>query len=148
MAYASIQDMIDRFGQVEMIRLTTPADQDMDTVQAYPVLRALEVASAKIDGYLRRRYAVPLELVPAEVQDAACRLARYDLSTGDNREASERATQDRKDTIAWLTQIAKGEVLLPLSEVAPGDESFAQVRTRRPMFGGEFGASTFPNDLP
>ncbi|MGH3265735.1 MAG: gp436 family protein, partial [Trebonia sp.] len=135
MAYAGIADMVERYGQVEMIRLTTPAEQDMDTVQPEPVLRALEEASALIDGYLRRRYQVPLELVPAEVRRACCILARFDLATGDNREASERAVQDRKDTMAWLTQISRGDVLLPLAEVKPGDESYAQVQTRRGAYG-------------
>ena len=59
MAYADIPDMIERFGEVEMIRLTTPADQDMDTVQPATVLRALEESSSIIDGYLRRRYTPP-----------------------------------------------------------------------------------------
>jgi phage gp36-like protein len=149
MAYAGVQDMIDRFGQVEMIRLTTPADQDMDTVQTDPVERALEDASALIDGYLRRRYQVPLDLVPAEIRRAACMLARFDLATGDNREASERAAQDRKDTVSWLTQISKGEVLLSLAEVAVGDQSFAQVQTRGAVFGAnDCTVSVFPGDQP
>ena len=149
MAYAGVQDMIDRFGQVEMIRLTTPADQDMDTVQTDPVDRALEDASALIDGYLRRRYQVPLDLVPAEIRRAACVLARFDLSTGDNREASERAAQDYKGVLSWLTQISKGEVLLPLAEVAVGDQSFAQVQTRGAVFGAnDCTVSVFPGDQP
>ncbi len=149
MAYAGVQDMIDRFGQVEMIRLTTPADQDMDTVQPAPILRALDDASALIDGYLRRRYQVPLDLIPAEIGRAACVLARFDLSTGDNREASERTTQDRKDTVAWLTQISRGDVLLPLAEVTPGDQSFAQVQTRQPIFGADpCNSAVFPGNQP
>ena len=149
MAYAGVQDMIDRFGQVEMIRLTTPADQDMDTVQADPVTRALEDASAVIDGYLRRRYQVPLDLVPPEIRRACCVLARFDLSTGDQREASERTTQDRKDAVAWLTQISKGDVLLPLAEVTPGDQSFAQVQTRGAVFGAQdCSVAVFPANQP
>ena len=149
MAYAGVQDMIDRFGQVEMIRLSTPADQDMDTVQPEPILRALDDASAFIDGYLRRRYQVPLDLVPADVRSACCKLARHELSTGDNREASERAVQDRKDTVSWLTQVSKGEALLPLAEVTPGDQSFAQVQTRGAVFGAsDCSVVVFPADQP
>ena len=149
MAYASVQDMIDTFGQVELIRLTTPADQDMDTVQTDPVNRALDDASAMIDGYLRRRYQVPLDLVPPEIRRACCVLARYYLSTGDQREASERATQDRKDAVTWLTQISRGEVLLPLSEVVPGDQSFAQVQTRGAVFGAQdCSVAVFPGNQP
>jgi phage gp36-like protein len=149
MAYATVADMIERFGQVELIRLTTPADQDMDTVQAEPVERALEDASAVIDGYLRRRYQVPLDLVPAEIRRAACHLARYDLSMGDNREPPEQTVTARKDTVAWLKQVSDGTVLLPLAEVAPGDQSFAQVQTRRAVFGGVcYDVSTFPDNQP
>lgn len=149
MAYAGVQDMIDRFGQVEMIRVTTPADQDMDTVQTEPVLRALDDASVLIDGYLRRRYQVPLDLVPAEVRRACCLLARYDLTTGDNRDASERVLNDQKATLAWLKQVSDGTVLLPLAEVAPGDQSFAQVQTRGAVFGAsDCTVATFPANQP
>lgn len=141
--------MVDRFGQVELIRLTTPADQDMDTVQADPVLRALDEASALIDGYLRRRYQVPLDLVPAEVKRATCFLARYDLSQGENKEPSEQVVSARKETISWLTQVSKGEVLLPLAEVAPGDNSFARVQTRGAAWGAlDPSYQNFPGNQP
>lgn len=149
MAYASIQDLIERFGETEMIRLTTPPDQDMDTVQTAPAERALADASAVIDGYLRRRYQVPLDLVPAEIGRACCMLARFDLCLGGNREPSEQVVSARKDTVEWLTKISVGTVLLPLAEVKPGAQSFAQVQTRGAVFGAQdTSVATFPGNQP
>ena len=63
--YASVDSMIARFGETEMIRLTTPSGEPMTAVVAGPAEAALVYASSLIDTYLRKRYAVPLDLVPA-----------------------------------------------------------------------------------
>ncbi len=137
MSYATPQDMIDRFGNVELIRLTTPSDQDMDVVNEDAVQRALDEASAQIDTYLRKRYQVPLDLTTPEIRRACCMMARYDLSMGDNREPSEQVRLAFKQVIDWLQLIAKGDVLLDLTEVASGDDSYAQMADRAPAFGVE-----------
>jgi phage gp36-like protein len=89
-----------------------------------------------IDTYLRKRYQVPLAVAPAEISRAACMLARYDLSHGENKEPSEQTRLARKEVIDWLGQITRGEVLLDLAEVEPGDDSYAQMQDRPQMFGG------------
>ncbi len=89
MAYATIADMIDRFGESEMIRLSTPDGADLVAVVPDPIDRALDEASALIDTYLRRRYRMPLTVAPPEVRRACCILARYDLSTGGQRNPSD-----------------------------------------------------------
>ena len=45
MAYAAIQDLIDRFGATELIRLTTPSDQDMDGIVQTVAETALEIVN-------------------------------------------------------------------------------------------------------
>lgn len=136
MAYAVVRDMIDRFGQTEMVRLTTPADQDLDGV-VMPVAEAkLDDASALIDSYVGKRYRVPMDVAPQVIVRAACILARYDLATGEQREPTEQMRLQRQETIAWLRDIANGNVVLELDEVAPSDESYAQAQTRRPIYGG------------
>lgn len=137
MAYASVQDMVDRFGQTEMIRLTTPDGAEMVSLDADAIARALEEASAQIDTYLRKRYLVPLSAAPYEIRRAACHMARYDLSMGENREPGEQVRLARKEVMDWLQQIASGAVLLDLDEVQSGDDSYAQVSTRCPVFGGD-----------
>lgn len=140
MAYATVQDMVKRFGVVEMTRLTTPSDQDMDGIVATVADTALESASAIMDSYIRRRYATPLDLPPTEITDACCDVARFRLSTGDQKSTSEEVRQRHKDAMQWLADIARGVVTLDLDEVSAGDESFAQVSIRAgtPYGGGVF----------
>jgi phage gp36-like protein len=152
MAYATIADMVLRFGEAELIRATTPDGAEAVAIVPAPVHVALREASAVIDGYLRKRYRVPLDLAPDEINRACCHLARYDLSLGGERSPSEQTTKNRDDMISWLGRISRGEVLLDLAEVAPGEESFATMQTRRDVFSdrgeerGGFGG--FWGDLP
>lgn len=134
MAYATIQDMVLLCGEAEMIRATTPDGAEAVAIVKAPLLKALENASGMIDTYLRKRYRVPLDLPTPEINDACCKLARYSLSTGGERNPSEQIKISRDETVQWLDRIASGKVLLDLAEVAPGDESFATMESRRDVF--------------
>jgi len=135
MAYATVRDMIERFGQTELVRLTTPADQDMDGIVMAVAEAKLDDASALIDSFIAKRYRVPMDVPPRVIVRAACILARYDLATGEQREPTEQMRLQRQETITWLRDIANGNVVLELDEVAPGVESYAQASTRRPVYG-------------
>jgi phage gp36-like protein len=139
MAYATVAEMIAKFGEAEMIRMSTPSGVDMVAVVNAPVETALQECSDLIDGYLRKRYSVPLAVAPTEIRRACCLLARYDLSIGEQKQASEAAIKDRDDTVAWLKQIALGQVLLDLQEVNTGDDSFATMQERRAVYGDDHG---------
>ncbi len=128
--YASSDDMVARYGTTEMIRLTVPDGQPMTAVNADQATASLLRASAQIDSYLRRRYQVPLDLVPSEIADACMTLARYDLSFGEQRDVPEQTRLAYKDKIEWLVGISKGTILLDLEEVPTSDESFAQASDR------------------
>jgi phage gp36-like protein len=135
MPYATVQDMVDRWGQTEMIRLTTPDGTEMTTLDAAAIERAIAEASAVVDSYLRRRYAAPLAAAPYEIRRAVCVIARYDLSHGENREPGEQVRLQKKEVLDWLGEIAAGRVLLDLEEVQSGEDSYAQVSTRVPAYG-------------
>ncbi len=132
--YSSVTDMISRFGQTEMIRLTTPPDQEMETVHADLLTRALVEASALIDSYLRARYTVPVVDVLPEITRAAAMLARYDLSLGEAREPSEQTRLARKEIIEWLERLHDGKAVLDIITAPPGDDSFAFAITRDPIY--------------
>lgn len=151
MAYASIADMVLWFGEREIARASTPDEMPVAGVVPAPVTSALENASAIIDGYLRRRYQVPLAVAPSEISRACGTLARYDLLTGGSRQASEQIRDDRKEAMAWLRRISEGTVLLDLQEVSQGDESFATMQSRRDVFSdrqGHEGGGGFWDGLP
>jgi phage gp36-like protein len=133
--YSSVADMSDRFGAVEMARLTTPSGQELAGVVEAPVTRALVEASALIDSYVRRRYATPIATPLPEIIRAAAVLARYDLAHGDDRQPSEQMLEQRREVIAWLKDIRDGTVLLDLDEAPTSDESYATVQTRDAAYG-------------
>lgn len=130
MAYATPTDMVRRFGQQEMIRLTTPAGEDMESVVVANLDAALADASAIMDGYLRRQYATPLSPAPAEANRICCDIARYDLSTGDGKTVGEEVKARHEAAIRWLRDVADGKVKLDVAVHATGEESFAMVRER------------------
>lgn len=132
--YASIRDMVTRWGEAEMIRVSTPDGAEMVAVHAEPIERAIGENSALIDTYLRKRYRVPLDVAPHEVRRACCILTYYDLCTGGQKQPSEQAGKDRAEVVTWLGRIARGEVLLDLEEVAVGENSYAQEKTRDAVF--------------
>ena len=57
MNYATAQDLIDRFGERELIELTDP---DLVAVQAEKVERAIADAQAYADSFIGRVYTLPL----------------------------------------------------------------------------------------
>ena len=129
MAYAQPQDMVARYGQAEMIRLSVGEGQPLDVMNLARINVALADASALIDSYLRRRYATPLAAVPQEVLRAACILARYDLAHGDGRMPSEQMTTAQKQILAWLEAVRDGKTML--ADATPsGQQAFGQVQSR------------------
>jgi phage gp36-like protein len=130
MAYATTDDMIARFGARELIQLSTPAGQDMDGVVVAVVQQALDDASARADSYLRMKYRTPLDVAPPEVLLNVCHLARYELSAGNDKTASDDVKNRRDEAIAWLREIRDGKVKLDLLEVSDDDESTATMSER------------------
>jgi phage gp36-like protein len=140
MPYAAVQDLIDRYGEAEIISLTAPTGQDLTQINQTRALLSLTNASSEIDSYLRRRYAVPLTSPDPTVVDACCKLARYDLANGPSTTPSEAMRAGRKDAIAWLTAITEGRVTLDGSQ-PEGQVSFARTSDRRgPLGPGALGS--------
>jgi phage gp36-like protein len=146
MAYAKISDMVNRFGQAEMIRASVPDGAEAVAIVPATIETALHSASALIDSYLRKRYQTPLPVAPDEIVDACCILARYTLSTGGAKLPSDQIKDDRAEKITWLRQISEGKVVLDVAEVAPGGQSFAQAQTRPAVFGSGPGDGGYCGD--
>lgn len=118
MAYGSVQDMSDAFGEVEMIRLSKRQGANLDGIDVGRVQTALDTASDLIDSHLRRRYACPLAVTPLAVNRNCLVLARYDLSFGGDTEPSEQVRLARKEAIEWLGRLNTGSVSLEGVELA------------------------------
>lgn len=130
MAYATVDDLVKRFGSTELIRLTTPSDQDMDGIVRAVADTALDSASAIMDSYIGRRYRVPMDLPPTAVTDICCDITRFRLSSGDGKTCSEEVRARHKDAMQWLRDVSVGTVVLELDQVATSDESYAMASTR------------------
>lgn len=133
-AYATVRDMIDRFGEVEMIHLTAKTGEPAETVDVNAVTTTIGDVSAIVDTYLRKRYQVPLDIVIPEINLGVCKLVRYELSQGEQKTPAEQTKVARDEVITWLKDVAAGRVELDLTEVDPGTDSWAEASTREPVF--------------
>jgi len=107
MSYCTKQDLIDRFGENELVDLT---DRDNLGVINNTVLdQAINDASAEMDGYLGGRYQLPLATVPPVLKALCCNVARYKLY---DEQASELVTKRYDGAIKFLFSVSKGEISL------------------------------------
>jgi phage gp36-like protein len=124
MNYASVQDMIDRYGEPEMIQLTDP---DIVAVQATKVQLKLDDAQAFADGFVGRVYRLPLVgcakpapvpgdpgavqyVAPPQLTRIVCDVARYYLY--DNLAPEHEVYLRYKAAERELSQLADGKAVL------------------------------------
>jgi phage gp36-like protein len=109
MSYATGQDLIDRFGEQEVINLT---DRDrLGVVDATVASQALVATADEIDGYLAGRYSLPLQPVPRVLIGVACDIARYRLC-GAEVNVTEDIRSRYKDAVRFLEHVAAGRISL------------------------------------
>ncbi len=108
--YATLEDMIARFGEEEMNSLCPSENGEINKETA---VAALKDAEELINSYLAAKYALPLSVAPACLVRACANVARYLLYTEVIPEALEK--QYEKD-IAFLKDIARGVVVLSVAE--------------------------------
>ena len=130
--YASVADMLSRFGEQDLI-LLTDREGRAESIDNNVLEQALNDASAEIDGYLAGRYPLPLAHVPTILNRLCCDIARYSLSTEHAPEPVEKRYQA---ALRFLTSVGKGELQLGLSddgEAAPSS-NFAEMQSDGRVF--------------
>lgn len=133
MIYAQWTDMVERFGEPELIQIS---DRDeTGAVNTAVLSRAIADATAFVDGYLGRVFKLPLKgcakpldtpggtveyVVPPVVTRMVCDLARYYLYTNvsDDHEAIRRY----KSAVLDLKNIAEGNTQLSCPWGGPAGE--------------------------
>lgn len=132
MTYASQQNLIDRFGEDELIQLT---DRDnLGAIDAAVVARALADADAEINGYLSTRYTLPLSPVPAVLEKLACDIARYQLF---ENAVTEIVKQRYENAIRFLKDVVAGKVTLGVDgngDTAATISNSVQISSTTPVF--------------
>jgi phage gp36-like protein len=111
MAYASVQDMIVKFGLQEVKELSNLDDPMAEVVNEAIVTRALDDVSARMNGWIASRYDLS-KVGDSEVLKAACLdMARYELDKNLQREDVRLRYEDWRD---WFRDLARGLVQLDL----------------------------------
>ena len=114
MPYATQQDLIDRFGEQELIEQTDR--ENGEEVDANVVSKALADADELIDSYIARRVALPLSAVPDRLVRVASNIARYFLYADRPTEAVQRAYDL---DVKWLLEVSQGKAVLSADGVEP-----------------------------
>jgi len=109
MGYAVKQDMIDRFGERELVQLTNRDDHAATAIDDPALDQALADASAEIDGYLAGRYVLPLDPVPLMLKRNCCEIARYHLY---GERVIDTVAKRYDAVIAYLRAVGKGDITL------------------------------------
>ncbi|MDR0966661.1 MAG: DUF1320 domain-containing protein [Myxococcales bacterium] len=141
MAYCSLTDLIDRFGEREILVLT---DRDKDGVADTAVAdAAISDASAEIDLRVGQRYRVPVAPTPPILRSFACDIARYRLA---GERPHDQIAQRYRDAIASLELIANGQVSLGAGDASLAGQSRVSFSAPAPVFGDKEQCS-FMGDL-
>lgn len=77
MSYITLQGLIDRYGEAELIQLTDVLDAGV--VDTDKIDRAIADADAEIDAYLAGRMTLPMATVPTVLERVAGAMVRYYL---------------------------------------------------------------------
>lgn len=134
MMYATVSDMVSRFGEQEIIELSNlDLSQDIEIDQA-AVERALTDASAEIDGYLAARYRLPVTGEVRLLSQMCTDIARFRLQKG---VSTEQARQRYEDAVDTLKRISAGTMNLPLQAPPPAIGEPVVVPGRARVFDDE-----------
>lgn len=128
--YCTQQDIIDRYGEDELI---VAADRDSDgEADEDIVLKGLEDASEEIDTYLGGRYSLPLSPAPGILKRLCVDMALYHMSSPPSITDEKRRRYE--DAIKLLTKISEGKVTLGSDdpvETGTSGGSFFQAKPRQ-----------------
>lgn len=131
MPYATQQDIIDRYGQEDLLVV---ADRDNDgNVDPDVVDEALADATAEIDTWLAAKYDLPLPSTPSVLVRLCVDITIYRLSSEAGL-ASEMRRQRYEDAVRLLKGIAKGEASLGLPDPPKSTNGRAQLVSGKRRF--------------
>lgn len=118
--YANVQDLRDRFEEVELVQLTDTAM--LGEIDSAKVAMALSDASSEIDGYLAKLYKLPINPLPPVLRKLACDIARYRLYLN-RADMPDMVSKAYQSAIDYLKQIAKGLIALDAEGNAPSEQA-------------------------
>lgn len=125
MTYATLQQLIDRFGEHTLVQATDRGAVATGAIDAGVVDRALADTDAEINGYLAGRYVLPLVETPPLIADKALAIAIYKLHVF---APDPKIKDDYEQAMKALREIASGVIRLPAQGVEPAVTGNSGVR--------------------
>lgn len=120
MGYATLNDLVERFGSDEIAGL---ADRNGDGEPDAEVIDSIAAdVGAEIDTHLAGRYPLPLSTVPLILRKLACVLIRERLylASGARLDDTDPARREAEAARKLLREIGAGRAHLPMPERNPG----------------------------
>lgn len=136
--YASRDDMIECFGEREVLRLES---MHQDGVQS--LNRALSDASERMNSYLSGRYGIPM-VKTGQLKLCCCNIARYFLYF---QNPTDEVKERYKDEIRWLENVASGKVKVTFNEPLTADEAKTAYVPPATGVGDSYKGKVFGDDV-
>ncbi|WP_343620869.1 DUF1320 domain-containing protein [Acinetobacter proteolyticus] len=108
MSYLSREELIERYGEAEIVRLERNIAKT-DGPNPSTSEKAIADAEEMVNGYVAVQYPLPLPVTTEPVKRAVAVIARYFLYKD---KPTEIVRMDYEDVISWLKQIAAGKAVL------------------------------------
>jgi len=117
MDYATQADLIERFGEQELIQLTDESGRGI--IDEDKVARALADAAGEIDAHIESRLQLPLDTVPRALTRIACDITRYYLY---DDAVPEQIAKRYDDAIRFLRAVARGDMQIGAASESPSTD--------------------------
>lgn len=117
MSYCTLPDLIDRYGEAELIQLTDR--ERVGEINAEVIARAISDADGEIDSYLSK-YPRPISPVPKVLVRVACEITRFYLYDDD---APEQIEKRYFNATKFLQGVARGEISIGVDDTGAAPET-------------------------
>lgn len=137
-SYATIEAMITRFGNEDLVEITDTEVPYTGEINITKLQAAINSANAEVDAYLSKQLHVPTVLASAFVQMMACDIARYHVALG-NARVSERDEKRYELAVKNLKMVNDGNIGIgagTAETAAQPSINLAQMTSGRPSVFG------------
>lgn len=130
MALVSKDNMLQAFGELELVQLTSKGS-DTGVIDDAVLTRAIESASDIASSYIGAAYNLPLATTPSVLIPYVCDIARYSLY---DQEPTELVKDRYTAALSWFAKLARGEVTLGLPKEDAPTTTIVVARSRPQVF--------------
>lgn len=125
MPYTTLADLTARFGDRMIVALTDRGGMATGAIDTTVVDKAIAEADAVIDGYLARRYAIPVSPLPPLLGDLALAIVIWKLHLG---APDPKVEADYKEALRTLRDISAGVITLSAAGVTAPEQGASGVQ--------------------